>query len=115
MKKEERGILEKVKGWPKGLLSQSNLMNSIAGGDTKSVHSLITSGYIEETKRKIKGVKIGTQNEATFYRITEKGKLVFEPLYKRLWYLIRGDVRVILISLITSVIVTAVTTLIFRK
>ena len=103
MKKEEKEILKKINEFPNGLLSQTDLLK-ISNGNTKVNHSLIVGGFIEETKRKIKGIKLGFQEEATFYRITGKGKLVFEPFAKRTWFSIKGDIRTIIVSFVTTII-----------
>ena len=90
---------------PNGLLSQDALFALIPNRNTKISHSLITSGYIEEVVRRIKLQQI----EVTFYRITEKGLMVFEPLPKRLWFAVKGDVRTIIVSGVTALLTTGIT------
>jgi len=102
MDKKEKEILKKMLDNPNGLLSQSELISCLPDKDTKLSHSLITSGFIEETRRVIKLSGL----EATFYRLTEKGRIVFKPIYKRMWFLIKGDVRTIVVSIITALVTT---------
>jgi len=104
MNREEKEVLKKVMDNPSGLLCQSDLLNILPNRNTKISHSLITSGYIEEVVRKIKA----SQMEATFYRITEKGKMVFEPSLNRLWFWVKGDVRTIVVATITALIVSVI-------
>ena len=67
---------------PRGLLSQSELINILPEGNTKISHSLITSGFIEEVTR----VEKARQIEITYYRLTEKGRSVFAPWRKKVWF-----------------------------
>ena len=108
MSKREKEVLKKILDIPRGLLSQSELINCLPDHDTRVSHSLITSGYIEEVKRIEKANKI----EITYYRLTEKGRMLFEPLHKRLWFLVKGDVRTIIVSIITALVITTITILI---
>ena len=108
MTNEEREILRKILDYPSGLLSQSDFLNLLPNRNTRIMHSLITSGYIEEVTRRIKF----QQFEATFYRITEKGRMVFAPFYRRYWFAIKGDVRTVIVSVITALLTTAITILI---
>lgn len=108
MNKEEREVLKKVSSSPKGLLSQSDLLSYVPNRNTKISHFLITSGLIEEVKRNIKATGI----EATFYRLTEKGRIALKPLYERLWLSIKGDIRTIIVSIITALLTTAITILV---
>jgi hypothetical protein len=108
MTKEEREVLRKVFDNPRGLLSQSELINAQPQGNTKLSHTLITSGYIEEVKR----VEKARQIEITCYRITEKGRMVFAPPLSRFWHSVKGDLRTIIVSIITALLTTAITILI---
>lgn len=105
MDKKEKEVLKKVCDNPRGLLNQSELINCLPGGDTRLSHSLITSGFIEEVKRREKA----NGQEVTFYRLTEKGRMVFNPIYKRMWFLIKGDVRTIVVAIITALVTTMMT------
>ncbi|MFA6095421.1 MAG: hypothetical protein WC767_01100 [Candidatus Paceibacterota bacterium] len=104
MNKEEKEVLNKVLNHPTGLLSQSDWLNILPNRDTRVGHSLITSGFVEEVTRLVKV----TQIEATFYRITEKGRNALKPFYKRFWISIKGDLRTITVSAITSLVTTAI-------
>lgn len=96
-------VLKKVRDNSKGLLSQSDLINCLPDRDTRLSHSLITSGFIEEVNRRIKA----NGQEATFYRLTQKGYLVFEPWWKRTWAFFTNDMAKILsiIAIIISILV----------
>ncbi len=106
----EKEVLKKIHDNPQGLLSQTDLINCLPNGNTKISHSLIAKGYIEEVSRLIKA----TQVEVTFYRLTEKGIMEFEPLRKRFWFLIKSDTRTILVSAITAIVTSIITILIER-
>ncbi len=105
MHAQQKEILRGVVEYPLGLISQSQFFNSICKGDKKTAHILITSGFIEEVTRKIRE----TNQDATFYRPTLKGQAIFYPWYRRLWYLIKGDVRTIIVATIISLITSLVT------
>lgn len=107
MTKNEKRILKAVvdRG---GLLSPADLINGIAQRDRRSVENLVVKGYIEEVPQDMHGIR-GNTYTLNFYRATEKGLLVFAPWYKRFWFSVKGDVRTVLISAITAVIITLIT------
>lgn len=107
MDKKEKEVLKKMKNHSTGLLNESELINCLPEKDTKLSNSLIASGFIEETKR-MKANRV----EVTFYRLTEKGRLAIAPLYKKLWFYIKSDVKTIIISIITATIIALITTII---
>src|SRR3989338_4662054 len=100
MNTKERQLLEKVKNHHNRLLSYEELFKTLAEGDHTTVHDLIAKHYVEE----VPVVKIG--KSYTAYRITEKGLSVFYPLFQKLWYLFKGDVRTIIVAVIISIITT---------
>ncbi len=106
MTKEEKRILKEIvtRG---GLLSPATVINAIAKGDRRSVENLVVKGYIEEVPQDIQGPR--DTYTLNFYRATEKGLLVFAPLYKRILFAIKGDIRTIIISAITALITTLIT------
>lgn len=108
MNNEERDVLKKVLDNPSGLLSQSDLLNLLPDRNTKISHSLITSGHIEEVVRRIKA----TQIEATFYRITEKGRAAFDPLYLKIWKFFRDTNNLSTVLSIIATILSIVATII---
>jgi hypothetical protein len=110
MNSKEKAILKKVVEDREGLLSPANYLNSIAGKDRQSAHRLIASGYVQEVPTTMPTGN-GDRNH-TFYRATEKGRIVFEPLPKRLWYAMKSDIRTIMIAAITAIVVTIVTIII---
>jgi len=104
MKKEEKEALKNINNVNRGLLNQSDLLNCLPNRDTKLSHSLITSGYLEETKR----LEKASQIEITYYRLTEKGRLVFEPFYKQWWFYFKGDIRTVMVAVITTIVVSLI-------
>ena len=99
MKYREREILRKLVEHPKGSLSPVNMINVIAKRDEKSVHNLIVTGYIETVETNKYG------RSYNFYRATEKGLLYFDVWYKKIWFSIKGDIRNIIVSAITTVVI----------
>ena len=107
MKDKEKEILKKLVEHPEGSLSPCDMINVVARIDKKSVHSLISTGYIEEVKT-YKNNKI-----YNFYRATEKGLLFFDKWYKKIWFSIKGDVRNIIVSAITAITIYFLMEIIF--
>jgi len=107
MTNNERNILKAVvdRG---GLLSPADLINGIAQQDRKSVENLVVKGYLEEVPQDMKGIKLGTTYSLNFYRATEKGLMVFQPWYIRMWHGLKGDVRTIIIAAITALITSLI-------
>jgi len=91
-----------------GLLSPTDLINGIAQRDRRSVENLVVRGYIEEVPQDVEGTKLGSTYSLNFYRAKEKGLLVFSPWYTKTWYGMKGDVRTIVISVITALITSLI-------
>jgi len=108
MNKKERGILKKVVEHHHGLLSPADYINGVCQHDTKIAHRLVSLGYVEEVPTTL------STGHYNFYRATEKGFSVFYPIHKRLWYLIKGDVRTVIVAVITSLIITVITLILFK-
>jgi hypothetical protein len=108
MRKIEKHVLRKIIEIPHGLLSQSDLISCLPDGDTRISHSLITSGYLEEVIRRIKA----TQIEVTYYRLTERGRAVLGPWYFKFWFVLRNDIRTVIVATITAVAVSVMSRLI---
>ena len=106
MTENEKRILKAVvdRG---GLLSPAELINGIAQRDRRSVENLVVKGYIEEVPQDIRGGH-GDTYKLNFYRATNKGLLVFTPLYVRIWSVIKVDIRTVVIAAITALITTLV-------
>ncbi len=104
MDKIEKNILEQVKNHTRGLLSPADMINGIARKNTKAVERLIIYGYLEKVPEYKPGPN-GMQ-KYLFYRITEKGLNVFSPFYKKIWFMFKGDIRTIIVSVITAIITT---------
>lgn len=111
MTENEKKILKTVVEHREGLLSPAILINSIAQKDTRSVENLVATGYLEEVPSEHPGLN-GGYYIINFYRATEKALMRFAPWYKRLWFNVRGDIRIVLISTITALITTLITMLI---
>lgn len=105
MLKEEKEILTKAKSSGKGLHSPSDMISSYAGHNRGLVEDMVARGYLN-----IVPEVIHTGKSINFYRITERGLIQFDPLYKRLWFYFKGDLRTILVSLLTA-LVTSIATL----
>ncbi len=73
------------------------MINIVAKRDKRSVHNLISNGYIEEVPTR------KNDRDYIFYRATEKGLSFFDKLYKKIWFSIKGDVRNIIVSAITAI------------
>ena len=89
-----------------GLLSPADLINGIAHRDRRSVENLVVRGYIEEVPQDKQGMQ-GTYT-LNFYRATEKGLLFFSPWYLKIWSWIKGDIRTIIISVITALVTSLI-------
>lgn len=74
----------------------------MAGKNTKAVTGLITSGFIEEFSEDHMGRTIKC------YRVTKAGRRVLSPLPLRVFWWFSADLKTVFISLITTVITTAV-------
>jgi hypothetical protein len=102
MNNKERKILKNIVEQSEKLLSPAIVINSIAKKDEKSVHVLVRDGYLE----KVKTSRLGEFYD--FYTPTKKGELVFDKWYKRFWFNIRSDFKIIFISFITTIMTTVV-------
>ncbi|NOY35617.1 MAG: hypothetical protein GXP44_01705 [bacterium] len=83
-------------------------MRDIACGDNKSVGNLVAWGYLEEKTQETEGVMLGVRNLSKFYQATAKGHLVFSSWHKKIWHWIKGDIRIIVISVLTALITSAI-------
>jgi len=108
MNKKEKEILEKVMKSEKGLLSPSEI-DYIANRDKKSVNILVTKGYIEEVKTNKNG------QIYNFCRVTEKGIVYFDKWYKKLFLNIKGDVRSIIVSFLTTFVTYILIKIFFKN
>jgi hypothetical protein len=107
MTKKEKTILKKATEHPHGLLSPVDLINVIAERDKRSVENLVSLGYIEEVPREHPGLN-GGYYTINFYRVTEKGLLMFSSLCKRIWFTVKNDIRTVIVSIITALITTII-------
>lgn len=106
-------LLRKMLNYPnKGLFSPANLFNGIGNGKSeKEIHELITDGFVEEVLKEMPHSTPGNAmgvSKITFYRLSRNGKLLLSPFYIRIWNFIKDDFRTIIITIITSVITTAI-------
>ena len=109
MTKEEKEILKKVIEHPKGLLPPVDYINVICKRNQKIAQKLVSLGYIEEVP-----ITIQTGEQINFYRITPKGYSVFYPIHKKIWYWFKGDIRTIIVAIVTSVITTIISLVLAR-
>lgn len=96
---KEKEILRGVVDYHKGDLSPNDMINVVAKRDNRSVQNLIAKGYIEEFHKYINNISYN------FYRSTEKGMMYFDKWYKKLFFNIKGDIRSIIVSFITTAII----------
>ena len=108
MTKKEKEILRKAIERKEGLLSPTTLINGIAEHDRRAVENLVAKKYFMEVQRDHKDINGGFYT-INFYRITEKGLFEFAPWYQKIWIVIRGDVRTVIITIITAFITTLMT------
>ncbi|TRZ78502.1 hypothetical protein D4R87_00415 [bacterium] len=113
MTKKEKEILKKAIEYKKGLLSPAILINSIAEQDRRSVENLVVKKYFEEVPQYKENFK-GDYFTVNFYRVTEKGLLKFSPWYQKVWLVACGDVRTVIITIITASVTTLITIFIER-
>jgi len=106
MTEQEKDILKKTADSNQGLLSPAEFLNTICQNNHKAGHNLVSLGYIEEIPT------IKNQRSYTFYRASAKGRSVLYPIHKKLWYLIKGDTRTIVVASVISIITTLITLLI---
>jgi len=107
MKDKEKEILKKLVVHPEGSLSPHDMINVIAKRDKRSVHNLISNGFIEEVPTH------KNDRDYNFYRATDKGLLFFDKWYKRIWFSIKGDIRNIIVSAITAVVIYCLMAIVF--
>lgn len=107
MNKEEKEILRKSIKRKTGLYSPAEMINGIANHNRSLVENLVTKGYLEEVP-----TQINTGATYNFYRVSHKGLILFEPWYKRFSFYFKGDLRTIIISVITTILTTLATILI---
>ena len=79
----------------------------------RAVENLVSMGYVAEVPREHRNME-GVYYTINFYRATEKGLLRLSSWYKRLWFGVKGDVRNVLISVVTAFVTALVTIFIER-
>lgn len=97
MRKEEKELLNEL------ITSQQGFKDTFAlsqgqksQGQKKIAQILIARGFVEEFQYK----------NILCYRATEKGHAVFYPLPQRLWFILKSDVRTVVVSIITALLTT---------
>ena len=105
MTREWKSVLKKAIDGKEGLISPASMINSHANSKQEIVQRLVTLGYLEMVPEETNGRAIN------FYRVTENGFSVFYPLHKKFWHHHKSDIRNILVSSITAIVVTMVTLL----
>ena len=107
MDKKEKEILRKIFLYHERLLSPATLINSIAEHNERLVQSLVAKKYIEEVPRDKIGLG-GSVSVINFYRITEKGLMVFASWYKKFWKFFTNDMAKILSIIATILSIIAI-------
>ena len=102
MNKEEKEQLKNLVESEEGLLSVGVFTSGI--NKRKIAQKLIARRLVEECQYK----------NMPHYRATEKGLMIFESTLKKIWYFIKGDVRTIIVAIITSLIITIITLILFK-
>ena len=102
MNREEKEQLKSLVESEEGLLSVGVFTSGI--NKRKIAQRLIVRRLVEECQYK----------NMLHYRATEKGLMVFESTPKRFWYFIKGDIRTVIVALITSLIIVTITFLLFK-
>ncbi len=105
MKKETKEILKKAVDHSSGTLSPADMINGIARGDNKQVEWLVAHKYLENVPVDKPGLHGGFYT-LQFYRVSEEGYAVFAPWYEKVWFVLCGDIRTIIISAITAILTT---------
>lgn len=113
MNDAEQTILRKTVAHKGGLLSPAEMINGIAARDRASVEKLVTFGYLQEVPQDQQTIN-GPNYSLNFYRVTPKGFSVLEPWPKRIWLYVQGDVRNVVVSVITAFLTTLLTILVAR-
>ena len=108
MNEKQKRYLKKTVEADSGLLSPSEFINNVCKRDKKNAHDLIVRGFIEEVP------EIVADRKYNFYRATEKGRSIFYPWYKKIWFYFKGDLRTIIVSLVTSLLITGLTIFLFK-
>ena len=92
MKKEEKELLNEL------VTSQQGFKDSFAlgAGKVAQLQPLIVREFVEDFQYK----------NISCYRATEKGRAVFYPLQQKLWFIIKSDVRTVIVSIITALLTT---------
>jgi hypothetical protein len=108
MIKDEKNFLKEMIDCPSGLLSHDDLFRILGKSKSgKTIQRLIGSGHIDEVYQKYPTPR--GQVEIACYRVSEKGLAIFLPWYRKMWHVFRGDVRTVLVSVITAIIISIAT------
>jgi hypothetical protein len=107
MNKSGKDLLNKVVNYPKGLLAPVDLFNGIGQNvNEKTIHKLISEGFIEEVPTTL------NERNYTFYRVSEKGYTLFEPITKKVWIFIRNTKNLTAILSIIATVLSILATII---
>lgn len=94
MTNEEKELLKELTRANEGFRDVFSLRQN----QKKATQLLIAKGLAEEFQHK----------NISCYRATEKGYSIFYPLHKKLWFVIKGDVKTIIVSLVTALLTTII-------
>lgn len=115
MNKKEKEVLKIAIERKRGLYSPAEMINVIANYNRSLIEDLVVKGYLEEVQQEVPGGPNHGSMTINFYRVSHKSLVYFEPWYKRLWFYFNGDLRIIIVSIITSAVVTILTILIEKS
>lgn len=111
MSKDEKRVLKALVEDRTGIMTPSDLIGDVAKRNRRLVENLVVKGYIEEipqTYNPWPGLPGSTLRTITCYRATHKGLMVFNSWYEKAWFALRGDLRTIIVSVITAAITSLV-------
>ena len=111
MNAEEKRILRTLIEHPKGELSPADFVNGIAKRNERAVQNLKSKGYIDTTPHQHRDLH-GNYYDINFYHVTHKGIMYFDPWYKKVLFVIKDDIRTVLVSVVTATVTTVVTIMI---
>lgn len=115
MNKKEKEILRMAIERKQGLYSPSEMINGISHQDRSLIEDLVVKGYLEEVPQEVPGGPNHGSMTINFYRVSHKSLVSFDSWYKRLWFYFKGDLRIVIVSIITSAVVTILTILIEKS
>ena len=106
----KREILNKIIDGENRRYEYIALLNFVGKDEKKLLDELISTNYIEVTKRNVHGGSRGNI-ELTLYGVSEKGYGFVKPVHQRFWDSVKGDMRTVIVSVIVAFLSTFLTLL----